>query len=48
VELRRIRLRLNQPTRDKETELFLLTDLPEEHADALLLAETYRRRWTLE
>jgi IS4 transposase len=48
MELRRIRLQLDQPTRDGETELFLLTDLPEEHADALLLAETYRRRWTLE
>jgi IS4 transposase len=48
MELRRIRLQLDQPTRDKETELFLLTNLPEEHADALLLAETYRRRWTLE
>jgi hypothetical protein len=48
MELRRIRLRLDQPTRDGETELFLLTDLPGEHADALLLAETYRRRWTLE
>src|SRR5262245_9498877 len=46
--LRRLRLQLDQPTRDGETELFLLTDLPEEHADALLLAETYRRRWTLE
>ena len=46
--MRRIRLELDQPTRDKETELFLLTDLPPEHADALLLAETYRRRWTLE
>jgi hypothetical protein len=48
LELRRIRLQLDQPTRDKETELFLLTDLPPEHADALLVAETYRRRWTLE
>jgi hypothetical protein len=48
MELRRIRLRLDQPTRDKETELFLLTDLPEEHAGGLLLAEAYRRRWTLE
>ena len=48
MELRRIRLRLDQPTRDGEAELFLLTDLPEEVADALLLAETYRRRWTLE
>ena len=36
LELRRIRLQLDQPTRDKETELFLLTDLPPEHADALL------------
>jgi IS4 transposase len=48
MELRRIRLQLDQPTRDKETELFLLTDLPAGHADALLVAETYRRRWTLE
>ena len=48
MELRRIRLELDQPTRDKETELFLLTDLPPEHADALSVAETYRRRWTLE
>ncbi len=45
---RRIRSQLDQPTRDKETELFLLTDLPPEHADALLVAETYRRRWALE
>ncbi len=48
MELRRIRLQLDRPTRDKETELFLLTDLPPEHADALSVAETYRRRWTLE
>jgi IS4 transposase len=46
--LRRIRLQLDRPTRNKERELFLVTDLPSEHADALLLAETYRRRWTLE
>ena len=48
MELRRIRLQLDRPTRDQETELFLLTDLPPEHADALSVAETYRRRWTLE
>src|SRR5512143_415474 len=48
MQLRRIRLQLDQPTRDKETELFPLTDLPPEHADALLVAETYRRRWALE
>src|SRR4051794_22517937 len=48
MELRRIRLQLDQPTRDGETEIFLLTDLPPGHAGALLVAETYRRRWTLE
>jgi IS4 transposase len=48
MEVRRIQLQLDQPTRDGETELFLLTDLPSGHADALLVAETYRRRWTLE
>ncbi len=48
MELRRLRLQLDQATRDGETELFLLTDLPEGHAGALSLAETYRRRWTLE
>jgi IS4 transposase len=48
MELRRIRLQLDQPTRDGETELFLLTDLPSERADARSVAETYRRRWTLE
>jgi hypothetical protein len=48
MQLRRIRPELDQPTRDKGTELFLLTDLPPEHADALSVAETYRRRWTPE
>jgi IS4 transposase len=48
MELRRIRLELDQPTRNKEKELFLLTNLPAEDASALLLAEVYRRRWTLE
>src|SRR4051812_11233784 len=48
MEVRRIRLQLDQPTRDGETELFLLTDLPPGHADALLVAQAYRRRWTLE
>ncbi|HMB08819.1 MAG TPA: transposase [Isosphaeraceae bacterium] len=48
MELRRIRLPLDRPTRGKGTELSLLTNLPQEDADALLLAETYRRRRTLE
>src|SRR4051812_32093386 len=36
---RRIRRDLDQPTRDKEKDLFLLTDVPRERADARTLAE---------
>lgn len=43
--LRRIRLDLDQPTRDKEKGLSLLTDVPRERADARRLAEVYRDRW---
>src|SRR3954451_25067537 len=48
MTLRRIRLELDQPTRDKETELFLVTDVPRERADARMLADAYRNRWRLE
>jgi hypothetical protein len=48
ITLRRIRLELDQPTEDNETELFLVTNVPAERADALLLATTYRDRWRLE
>ena len=48
MALRRIRLELDQPTRDKETELFLVTDVPRERADARMLADAYRNRWRLE
>lgn len=48
VELRRIRLTLDDPTRSKDKELFLLTDVPAGRATAASLAEAYRRRWTLE
>ena len=48
MSLRRIRLDLDQPTRDKEEQLFLLTDVPKERADALTLTEAYRKRWRLE
>jgi hypothetical protein len=45
---RRITVVLDQPTRDGDSELHILTDLPEEVADALAIAAIYRRRWTLE
>ena len=48
AELRRIRLVLDAPTRSKDKELFLITDVPASRGSATLLAEAYRRRWTLE
>jgi IS4 transposase len=46
--LRRVVLQLDEPTRDGETELAVLTNLPEEAADARRVAEIYRKRWTIE
>ena len=48
LELRRIRLPLNEPTRDGETTLYLFGTVPTEAADACTLAQLYRERWTLE
>jgi len=48
MTIRRIRLVLDQPTEEGETELFLLCDVPAEKADGRLLATTYRQRWRLE
>lgn len=46
--LRRVVLQLDVPTRDGETELAVLTSLPQEAADARRVAEIYRKRWTIE
>jgi hypothetical protein len=46
--LRRITVELDRPTRDGDREIHILTDLPEEVADAVAIAGLYRRRWTLE
>jgi IS4 transposase len=46
--LRRITVKLNQPTRDGEMELHIVTDLPRKDADALKVADLYRKRWTIE
>jgi IS4 transposase len=46
--LRRITVALDQPTRDGETEIHLLTNVPAKDARAKELAELYRRRWTIE
>ena len=48
LRLRRILLQLDQPTRDGDTEVALLTDLEEEQAGALTLARLYLERWQIE
>lgn len=44
---RRVRLVLDQPTEDGETEILLLTNLPDD-VSAKKVADAYRTRWTIE
>jgi Transposase DDE domain len=46
--VRRITVVLDAPTRDGDREVHILTNLPAEVADAIAVAELYRKRWTLE
>jgi hypothetical protein len=46
--LRRVTVLLDQPTRDGETELHVLTNVPAKDASAQVIADLYRRRWTIE
>ena len=46
--LRRITVRLKTPARDGDKELHILTTLPRAVAAAGLIAQLYRRRWTIE
>jgi hypothetical protein len=48
LEVRRILLRLEAPTRDGETELAVVTNVPPRDASAVAIAALYRKRWTLE
>lgn len=45
---RRIKVCLKKTTRNGETELFLLTNLPKSAADAKRVADLYRKRWRIE
>jgi IS4 transposase len=45
---RRVTVELDKPTRDGETEVHVLTNLSSEMADALTVADLYRKRWTVE
>ena len=46
--VRRVTVVLDQPTRDGDTELHLLTNLSGQAATTRQVAELYRRRWTIE
>jgi Transposase DDE domain len=48
LEARRVVLRLDAPTRDEETELAIVTNVPASDASAVAIAALYRKRWTLE
>lgn len=48
LQVRRITIELDQPTRDGETELHLLTNLPPEAAEGPLLARLYLQHWRIE
>ena len=45
---RRIVLRLDQPTRDGDTEIVILSNLPKGAATAKQIARLYRQRWNIE
>jgi len=47
-DFRRITLELDHPTRDGNTEVHLLTNVSVADADALVIADLYRKRWTIE
>lgn len=46
-QIRRITVELDQPTRDGDTEIHVLSNLPES-VSACQIADLYRRRWTIE
>lgn len=47
LPLRLIRINLETPTRDGDTELFILSNLPDK-VSAMTISELLRKRWTLE
>ena len=48
LTLRRITVKLKQPTRDGDREIHLLTNLPIKDASAARVAKLYAKRWTIE
>jgi IS4 transposase len=48
LPLRRITVALHEPTRDGDTEIHVLSNVPMRKASAPKLAESYGKRWTIE
>jgi len=48
LQVRRVVVELKTPTRNGDKHLILLTNLPQETVDALIIAELYRARWGIE
>ena len=48
LTVRRIRVRLDQPTRQGERDLYVWTTLPSQAADARRVAQLYAERWCIE
>lgn len=46
--LRRIRIELSEPTRDGDTVLYIVSNLPSSVCSGKRIAELYRKRWTIE
>jgi hypothetical protein len=48
LTLRRITVKLQQPTRDGDREIHIFTNLTQQEASAAKVAELYAKRWTIE
>ncbi|MEH2038425.1 transposase [Nostoc sp.] len=46
--IRRVKIILDETTRDGDSEIFILTNLSTKVANALVVAQIYRQRWTIE
>jgi hypothetical protein len=48
MKARRVIIRLHKPTRDGDSEMSILTNLPKKAASGVAVAELYRNRWKVE
>lgn len=48
MTVRRVVVHLFEPTRGKDVEVILLTNLPDDDADAIAVSDLYRKRWKIE